>query len=410
MVPIEEKSPKQTSEIACNEPIFESKMIDLEPKLQCPFSGLPAAHLLIKKSPKIGNLQRIKDKTSIFNQSKRKYYAGLLDGWLLMYSSNCDLKPTTCLNLQSYDLCNSDLHRKREQFQLISNEYKTDYSRSPKKYLLQAASASDYEEWLVAITTATKSSLTRMRLNSFGRKLPSPPPGSIPQTRLSDRSEDIYEEPSEMVGIQLYPSFQFDSWTQFPVAPALPVKCGLKSKSQFHIESVAYDIPKSPPEPTVLHQEYQNKIQQVKSQLTMQLSVPKQMAKSSVDGDEDKSKSKKKSKVLESSEVPKLSKRNWFLNRLSGRNIANSGKLPMGTINTIGSNLTVVTEFTEGERLDGKRGGKVNMIINQLEANGHLPQRKKKLSESRQSRCSVAAGEDEDCHNYEPVVVSGRMK
>lgn len=379
----------------------------------CPFSGLPAAHLLIKKSPKIGSLQRIKD-NYIFNQSRMKYYSGLLDGWLLMYSNSCDLKPTICLNLQNYDLCNRVEYRKREQFELISNEWKTD---KPKKYLLQAASASDYEEWLQAITTASKSSQIRRRLNSVSRKLPSPPPyfesESIP--RLSGRSEGIYEEPSEMFSTQLYPSFQFDNWTQLPLAPALPVKSGgSKCKMESNVESVAYDTPKSPPKPTAPDLDHQNKIRQVKTQLTKQMLAPKQTAKSSsveksssADEERLKEKSKKKSKVEASSELPKFSKRNWFLNRLSGRSVTNSSKLKMEMMENVADDVHVSYDPVEN-RLDGKRGGKVNMIINQLEANGHFPLRKEKFKERRLSKYGVSNVDDEECHNYELVAVAGR--
>lgn len=401
-------------EIEWNERVdTEAKVIDFEVNIECPFSGLPAAHLLIKKSPKVGYLQRIKEKTYIFNQSRMKFYSGLLDGWLLMYSNSCDLKPTICLNLQNYDLCNSDLFRKREQFQLISNEYKTvDNSRSPKKYLLQAASASDYEDWLQAITEAVKSSLIRRRVNSVARKLPSPPASvendSTP--RLSDRSEGIYEEPSEMLSTPLYQSFQFDNWTQLPVAPELPVKSGTKCKSECSAVSVAYDVPNSPPKPTAPDLEYQNKIQQVKTQLTMQMLSPKQVAKAaSTDDEKCKEKPKKKSKV-EASEVPKFSKRNWFLNRLSGRNMGSSGKLKMELENGALSDVPMSCDSPAENRLDGKRGGKVNMIINQLEANGHFQLRKEKFKDSRYSKFSIANGDDDDeeLDNYELVAVSGR--
>ncbi len=377
----------------CNElvNVEPQKTNELETNVECPFSGLPATHLLIKKSPKVGNLQRIKDKTYIFNQSRIKFYCGLLDGWLLMYSNSSDLKPTICLNLQSYDLCSSDLFRKRDQFQLISNEYKTDYSRSPKKYLLQATSGNDYEEWLQSITTATKSSMIRRRLNSTGRKLPAPPTTSESIPRLSDRSEGIYEEPSEMFSTQFYQSFQFDNWMQLPAAPALPVKIVTKCKSDCNPESVAYDIPKSPPKPTTPNLDHQNKIQHVKTQLTMQMLSPKQVAKTSnTDEEKCKEKSKKKSKLEASEMTPKFSKRNWFLNRLSGRTMGNSGKLK---IEMESGALGYIGEPVES-RLDGKRGGKVNMIINQLEANGHFQLRKEKFN-------------DEELHNYEPMAITG---
>lgn len=407
-----EVSSKDMLEIECNEQDYtEPKVIDFEVNVECPFSGLPAAHLLIKKSPKIGYLQRIKEKTYIFNQSRIKFYSGLLDGWLLMYSNSSDLKPTICLNLQNYDLCNSDLFRRREQFQLISNEYKTETIRSPKKYLLQAASASDYEEWLQAITEAAKSSLIRRRLNSVARKLPSPPTSHETDStpRLSDRSEGIYEEPSEMRGTQLYQSFQFDNWTQLPVAPALPVKSGAKSKTECSIVTVAYDVPKSPPKPTVPDVDHQNKIQQVKTQLTMQMLSPKPAVKtSSTDEEKAKEKQKKKTKV-ETNEMPKFSKRNWFLNRLSGRNMGNSGKLKMDIENGALSDIPISCVSSAESRLDGKRVGKVNMIINQLEANGHFQLRKEKFKDSRYSKFSIANDDnEEDLGNYEPVAITGR--
>ncbi|KAJ6632896.1 hypothetical protein Bhyg_17062 [Pseudolycoriella hygida] len=402
-------SDEATETATSEQSIMEAKVNEFEANVACPFSGLPAAHLLIKKSPKVGNLLRIKEKNYIFNQSRMKYYSGLLDAWLLMYSSNSDLKPTICLNLQNYDLCNSDLYRKREQFQLISNEYKTDYSRSPKRYLLQAASANDYEEWLLAITTATKSSMMRRRLNSISRKLPSPPPSyeseCVQQTRISDRSEGIYEEPSEMFSLLMCPNVQFDNWTQLPAAPELPVKSGTKCKTECDTESVAYDIPKSPPKPTAPDPDYQQKIQQVKTQLTMQMLAPKQMAKS-LNSDEDKTKGKSKKKCkVEAEEIPKYSKKNWLLNRLSGKTGTNSGKLKIGTESVTTSDIPVSCDSVAENRLEGKRGGKVNMIISQLEANGHFPLRKEHLKESRYSKYSISNGDDED---YEPVTVAGR--
>lgn len=377
---------------------------EAEADIECPFSGLPAAHLLIKKSPKVGNLVRIKEKTYLFNQSRIKFYSGLLDGWLLMYSSNCDLKPTICLNLQNFDLCNSEQTRKREQFQLISNECKTDYARSPKKYLLQAASANDYDEWLQAITAAQRSSLIRRRLNSISRKLPSPPPCAKSEIipRLSDRSEGIYEEPSEMFGAPLYQSFQFDNWMQLPVAPALPVKSGIKCRDECDLDLATYDIPKSPPKPAAQNLDHKNKIQQVKSQLTIQMLTPKKVATpSNMDDPKCKEKSKKKPKV-ETNEMPKFSKKNWLLNRLSGRNIGSSGKLKMETV--ILDEIPISSDSES--RLDGKRGGKVNMIINQLEANGHFKLRKEKFKGSRSSELD-AVGDDEELHNYEPVAITG---
>lgn len=112
-------------------------------KISCPFSGLPAAHLKIMMAPKHGTLHRI-EKKIFFGQSK-SYYAGLLDCWLILYSSATEIKPTQCLLVQSVqiDTVFDGNGKKRENlFHVIS---------AGKKYQFQATSTDDMNEWIAVI-------------------------------------------------------------------------------------------------------------------------------------------------------------------------------------------------------------------------------------------------------------------
>lgn len=90
---------------------------DVDAKCDCPFNGLPAAHLTIMHSPKVGWLtMHLRRKRFIRNfgvNFKRKYYTGLVpretdrhyyEWWLLMYGSTSDLKPTLCLQLNQFEV------------------------------------------------------------------------------------------------------------------------------------------------------------------------------------------------------------------------------------------------------------------------------------------------------------------
>lgn len=92
-------------------------------KRDCPFGGLPAAHLMIMQSPKVGWLIMHQRRRSGFIHNfsvnfRRKYYAGLVvenrnnssDNkfcywWFLLYAGgSSDLKPTVCLPLYQFEI------------------------------------------------------------------------------------------------------------------------------------------------------------------------------------------------------------------------------------------------------------------------------------------------------------------
>lgn len=92
-------------------------------KRDCPFGGLPAAHLMIMQSPKVGWLIMHQRRRSGFMHNfsvsfRKKYYAGLVvenhnnrsDNkfcywWFLLYAGgSSELKPTVCLPLYQFEI------------------------------------------------------------------------------------------------------------------------------------------------------------------------------------------------------------------------------------------------------------------------------------------------------------------
>lgn len=111
-------------------------------KYDCPFNGLPAAHLTIMHSPKMGLLtMHLRRKRFIRNfgiNFKRKYYTGLVskqierdyyEWWLLMYAGGTsDLKPTVCLPLNQFEVIRE--YSKIKSTEKMSNEKKSNEKRS----------------------------------------------------------------------------------------------------------------------------------------------------------------------------------------------------------------------------------------------------------------------------------------
>ena len=136
-------------------------------KSSCPFSGLPAAHLKIMMAPKHGILHRI-EKKRFFGQTKN-YYAGMMECWLILYSSSTDIKPTQCLLVQSVqiDTVFDSNGKKRENFFHVKS--------FGKKYQFQATSTDDMNDWISIIkegiqknfTTNECESLNKVRLNTI---------------------------------------------------------------------------------------------------------------------------------------------------------------------------------------------------------------------------------------------------
>lgn len=264
-------------------------------KKDCPFNGLPAAHLVIMHSPKVGWLtMHLRRKRFIRHFSmnfKRKYYTGLLskqtdkdyhEWWLLMYAGGTtDLKPTVCLPLNQFEACadqskaiktddkdQNDGKRNPCKFELNGKSKKKD----AKSYCFVAETPEHCEHWLNLVK---QSSLGLPYIESTFtttaqiRKLPMPPLNmknsdidrlngdidTVDTTVISSArdhtvdicnySEGVYEEPEEY-----YTNVSTGTATKASKLPKLPVKKILSQStaSTIRIDDISsiYDTPKKP--------------------------------------------------------------------------------------------------------------------------------------------------------------------
>jgi hypothetical protein len=404
-------------------------------KLVCPFVGLPAAHLKIMNSPKFGLLYRI-EKKIFFDQTKH-YYVGIMNRWLLLYSANSnDMKPSQCVYVEDVgiDTIFDGSGKKRENlFHVLTN--------TGKKYQFQALSADDMAEWITIISQYIiqdkKCEQQEEKSNNL-RKLPTPPPASpAPRKnlyqnhrRVSVKSEErIYEEPTSMLREQSpekaettiespennYDIVSFNSGQIYSDAvekpPDLPIKTGKKKDNGKH----EYDTPK----PTSAKNSEHNdniessslianvdssqiksdvkgiKVSEVKAILSSQkLSISPQAIEEKKQQKvlmREKQKHKENDKeIIKENRTPVKS---WFL-----RHINKSGEKDKSRKSGRFSKASPSPESSPSAENLAKpvKGGKVNMIISQLEANGQL----KILSKSLRDRKSLVFDGSEE---YEPV-------
>lgn len=88
----QQKSPS----LAANSTHYDQLIIDTNTN-ECPYAELPAEDLSLRKATQIGWLTQPRR----FWTSKR-YYAGILDGWLLLYSSGeAAIRPSSCYSLKN---------------------------------------------------------------------------------------------------------------------------------------------------------------------------------------------------------------------------------------------------------------------------------------------------------------------
>lgn len=389
---------------------------------KCPYTGLPAAHLKIMNSTQAGLLTRV-EKKLFFAQSK-DFYAGILDKWILLYPSKSnDMKPSECFYPKSVDSDKAD-----NQFNILTN--------TGKRYHFQAPNADEFTEWMMNIKQIIEENEnqencqlreTQTSQLSF-RKLPSPPLEDQEETRNSRSSsenyygfnrssnqtvinneERLYEEPCAS-NRKVEECFEEEKLPEQngEQPPSLPAKTGKKTTEDAvhgydvpkptkalseHSETIANDTPQpsssspSPsPEPTSV--ETPDKSRMKVSEMTAILSTINLVSP------EEKRKSTHTPKVkkIATPDKAECQKRvspmkSWFSKQInkSKKRLSKREKTPEA-------------EDENEEPITAAKGGKVNMIINQLEKNGQL----KVLSKSLKNRKSSALNESED---YETVCV-----
>lgn len=259
-----------------------------EPKPKCPFIGLPAAHLTMLHSPKVGwltmHLRRKKFIRPFYVHFKRKYYTGLVpkhmenghcEWWLLMYAGGTsDLKPTVTLLLNQFEACSDQLRvsscDKKQQNEPKRNPCKFELNekqekKDAKSYCFVAESPEHCDHWYNLMKQLSlglphvESSFTSI---AQIRKLPMPPfnsklsnigrlcedidtvdtngpfgasTSSSLATDICNHSEGVYEEPEE---------YYKNVPTPKTKGPALPAKKGSQCTTpKICVVSSIYDTP-----------------------------------------------------------------------------------------------------------------------------------------------------------------------
>lgn len=422
-------------------PSDQSKLED-----ECPFGGLPAAHLTLRQATHTGWLIRPRRYLT-----DKRYYAGVLDGWLLLYSSGeASIRPSSCYALRRCSWIECQDVNDKHRLTLIA-----DSSTKKKKRHFHMNCQKELKEWVTAFSEAKPSAC----LNLFGaRKLPTPPPPSqlesntgpcpsmdsisgsstastislevdpnksIEQTTPSPKIyvnqrhkvEEIYEEPVELMA-------SLNKLKRQQIATPTPL-----------VVSQEYDIPKPKPRPVNPPPE----TLPVEVESTPAIAEPPKSTSDSFE--EIKSKveaqllvnSPKSSPIRTKSEPPKDDQtpsrrrrsdmRSWLyrLSRRGRRSLIHvvTKSTSRNTVNPkkddhrIGEEATAGTgEGATSDTGSSRKGGKVNQIINQLEANGHrAPMFRVAINRSKVSKWGgggnkkVSSINGGDEHNYEPVTV-----
>lgn len=369
---------------------------------QCPFTGLPAAHLRIMNSAQCGLLTRIEKK--LFFAQEKDFYVGILEKWILLYPSKSnDMKPSACFYPKSITI-----EKGENQFNVETNLM--------KRYHFQAPNTDEFNDWVQNIrriieydqTKNLKQRETQTSHMSF-RKLPSPPLGfhegafdsssenyygfnrNSNQTVINNE-ERFYEEP--ISSSSLVEDLNTENSEKKVQRPSLPQKMGKKQKDD---ELHSYDIPKRAE--SILDLDDKIELQDCPRSFSFEPSSPSKFGTrvsemtailSSINlvSPEEKRKS---SHNLNSKKIATTDKtasdnrispvKNWFAKYIckSKKRLSKQEQTPEG-------------EEENSDLSSSIKGAKVNLIINQLEKNGQL----KVLSKSLKNRKSLALKEGKD--------------
>ncbi|XP_055921423.1 uncharacterized protein LOC129952688 [Eupeodes corollae] len=419
----------------------------------CPYAGLPASHLSIQKSTKFGQLQRI-ERRLFFDQCK-KCYCGIISDWLLCY---CDgitsLRPTFSLHLKTHGVeveHHGDGKRRELCFQITTPD-------PNKKHVFLCNSEVEAKEWIHAIEAVIRgdsAAHSSAVASKSPRKLPTPPISkkSFPDNKSnrSDSNNDcIYEEPSPLYNMHQPTELLIErSKDDDSAVPNIPEK--QKSMTSM-AKKFDYDIPKSPPQPVNSesetaelldisrnHSDFQAKVKDVHSKLSSQLSTSgpspdrlRKIVKKTLSSDSESSvispqltpTTKEQKKAVKSSQKhskspnQEKSSRNWFLNRLNKTtsstrsSTASPTKCKQSEKENLLNNLEISDGY-EGDFISPSsniptadiKASKVNMIINQFEASGHLTMYNvEAFNGGLPETTKLSSFCESDCNNYEPIM------
>lgn len=312
----------------------------------CPYVGLPATHLKINKSPKQGILIRLEKR--FFLDQNKKIYAGILDRWFLVYTGGLsDIKPAITIYIESFTYENHG--------STFGQYLLTIWNENKKKFLFQAPNAQDGLEWCNCIRSIINTSISD-DVNNV-RQLPTPPNifKHFEDAESSNKSEEIYEEPIIHSTFSAKENLINDTNSTYD---CIDFK---NNKSDF--SDVKPQLPKK-----------------TKKKPNYNYDVPKPL------------------NLQEQHEKTPVNKKSWFLKRrINNKKTMVQSPIPI-IVQTSKQSQTMATSVSASVAASGS---KVNMIINQLEANGKL----NFLSKQNLKNKRYTVFSEQGLNNYEQINV-----
>lgn len=237
---------------AKSSPAKASKVGKMRIKRDCPFRGLPVAHLNITKSRKVGWLtiscRRRTFLNILSNYFNRRYYVGLLSDenfeseeksyWLLLYGDDTkQLQPSANIDLKSFEIgelrSKSKAQNKPSVLRFSLRERNSCNKQATMVYTLNADSNEATERWRSTLILISEE-LNRSSSSTINRELPQlPTESSASRMRLSAERAMYCNEDA--------PNFSEGVYEE----PELLNKCSAECQDNTD-PSLLYDVPKTP--------------------------------------------------------------------------------------------------------------------------------------------------------------------
>lgn len=408
---------------------------------ECPFGGLPAAHLSLRQVAHKGWLAEPRK-----YRTDKRVYAGVVDGWLLIYSGESALRPSAHFALRRCNWTELIESPDKCHLTLITDQTKN------KKRSFQMNSQQELKTW----TKAFADSKATACANLFGtRKLPTPPPnvesvdvtssslgvneGSSDSTisleddsanvdappkrtskiyiNQSNSGECIYEEPKELLTkrqqIPVPPSQEYDIPNPIIRPVTLPEPLTQESTGNSCIsEHDAFEVKKSkvaaqfspsPPLSPLAKPIEKNLTNETPADQTKHSNMRLRLYKFTLNFIQAMTRSSRGRESSDSKKClskPALDHKND--NVKSDEKVVSTEKRVEKTDEV---EVEVEVEAEGGEAEPSPKRSKVNDIINRLEATGHrAPMFSLTINRSKLTKLKTTKSSGDE-HNYEPVAV-----
>lgn len=150
---------------------------------ECPFLTMGATEMVTKGPKMEGELIQI-ERRSFFGKPKSMYVI-LIEKWMLIYPSKADKKPIQCIYIKRVERIPEQKHSNAFKIHPASDEKASDFQCSTPKQ------ANDWIKSIEDVIKVKNHGYVNVNSSVSTRKLPTPPV----RHRKSNKSDDIYEEP-----------------------------------------------------------------------------------------------------------------------------------------------------------------------------------------------------------------------